>query len=63
MQDKTIVTIGFILVLAVFPAILFTFGSDALMGVIIFGVVAIALVLWLMKKFHITIYEGRIRRY
>ena len=63
MSDKTITAIGFICVLAVFPAILFTLGPDALMGVIIFGVVAIALVLWLMKKFHITIYEGRIRRY
>jgi uncharacterized MnhB-related membrane protein len=63
MSDKTIIAIGFICVLAVFPAILFIFGSDALVNVIVFGVIAIALGLWLMKRFHITIYEGRFRRY
>ena len=63
MSDKTIFAIGWILVLAIFPAILFIFGVDALVTTIVVGVIAIALVLWLMSKFHITIYEGRFRRY
>lgn len=63
MSDKTIFAIGWILFLGVFPAVLFIFGSDALVNVIVFGVIAIALGLWLMKRFHITIYEGRFRRY
>ena len=63
MQDKTITFIGFSLVLVVFPAILFIFGADALTPVVAIGAIAIGLGLWLTRKFHIPIYEGRIRRY
>lgn len=63
MQDKHIVTIGFILVLVVFPAIVFLTRSTDILLLIPIGLIAAFIVSKLMDRFHITWFEGRFRRY
>jgi hypothetical protein len=63
MNDKTIVTLGFICVLVIFPAIVFLTKSADIFLIVPFGVIAAFIVAKLLDKFHITWFEGRFRRY